>query len=152
MQYNVYINNVITVIGDKTNIMKEYFSMDTDFKLIFDFNLIIPIGLHETEKLTEWQEMELCIKRWGTTKNCFNQNISSTTNFTFQTTWGPPILVFKKLSQLHHNLIFIINYFIDNNDEHSGGILVFKKRHVIGKTCHEPYKPLNTNKLFKHKL
>jgi hypothetical protein len=147
-----YVNNAINIVGDNEVMQKYFYKESSNDKLLFDFNLVIPIHRYETEKLTEWQDIDLCIKRWGTTRNCFNQQVYSYNNFKFQTTWGPPILIFKKLSCIHPELTFIINYFINNEDEYSGGILVFKKGHVIGKTCHEPHNQLNTNNLFKHKL
>ena len=145
---STYVNNIVNVIGDKNRLMVNYFNKES----LFDFNKVIPITLEETDKLTQWQELELYVNRWGTTRNCFNQQVSSPVSFTFQTTWGPPIPIFKKLSQLHPELTFVINYFVCDNDEYSGGFLIFKDGKMTGRTCHEPNKPLNTNKLFRHKL
>jgi len=142
-----YITNVVNILGSN-DIMRKYFNVDNHF----DYNLVIPISFQETQKLTQWQETNLRFKKWGKTMNAFNQKVYSHTNFTFQSVWSPPITVFKYLSLLHPELTIIINYFVVEDNDFTGGILIFKNGQVNGKTCHEPDKTLNLDKLFRHKL
>jgi hypothetical protein len=84
-------------------IIKNYIRKDEQGENTFDFERIVPIG-----DIPDWYERRL--EKWGTKWIGYGLSIGEST-IDFFTAWTPPILIIRKLAELHPELIFRLEYY-----------------------------------------
>jgi hypothetical protein len=84
-------------------ILKNYVKKDDQEDEIFDFECIEPIG-----DVPDWYEQRM--NKWGTKWNGYDLTIGVSI-LEFYTAWMPPILIIKKLAELHKDITFHLEYY-----------------------------------------
>lgn len=110
-----HVINHVRVSGENAAVlMKKYFTTDKKTGVEeFDFEIIIP-----TPEGADPYKFHC--DNWDTKWNAYNQNITTYTEFSFQTAWSTPIKIFEKLSKLEPRLTFDIT-FADEDIGHNCG-------------------------------
>jgi hypothetical protein len=94
-----------TLVMSKTTlpvILSRYIRKDAWGKTIFDFEKIAPVG-----DVPDWYEKRL--EQWGTEWIGYDVSVGES-SIDFYTAWIPPVPIIKKLAELHHELVFTLEY------------------------------------------
>ncbi len=108
---------IMTITGQESTVRRIINLVSNDINeeglQYLDFGKIIPLpdGMDvNSEKGREW-----CLKNWGTECNAFNQSKTEWNKLKFTTTGHLPLTVLEKLSQMHPDTDFNLEYIYDQN-------------------------------------